>query len=70
MVDKSDISNLVNNSDLNTKLAALSIKAELEAEQDTIVKLQTHNLSDVLGKIFLVMMVSRILLFINQHVIR
>ena len=70
MVDKSDISNLVNNSDLNTKLAALSTKAELEAEQDTVVKLQTHNLSDVLGKIFLVMMVSRILLFINQHVIR
>ena len=70
MVDKSDISNLVNNSDLNTKLATLATKAELEAEQDTIVKLQTHNLSDVLGKIFLVMMVSRILLFINQHVIR
>ena len=70
MVDKSDISNLVNNSDLNTKLATSATKAELEGEQDTIVKLQTHNLSDVLRKIFLVMMVSRILLFINQHVIR
>ena len=38
------------NSDLNAKLAALATKAELKAEKDKIVKLQTHNLSFLLGK--------------------
>ena len=41
LVNKSDISNLVKNSVLNTKLAILSAKAELKAKQDKIVKLQS-----------------------------
>ena len=70
LVDKSNISNLAKNSDSNTKLATLARKGELKAEQDKIVKRQTHNLSYFLAKSFLVMMVFRICLFINQHLIR
>ena len=52
LVNKSHISNLVKNSDLNTNLSTLATKAELKAEQDKIVKLQTHDLSYFLGKNF------------------
>ena len=45
MVNESNTSNLVQDSDLKAKLAALATKAELNAEQDKIVKLQTHDLS-------------------------
>ena len=38
----SDTSNLIKNSDLKTKLSILATKAELKAEQDKIVKLQTY----------------------------
>ena len=38
-VNKSDFSNLIKNSVLNTKRAILATKAELKAEQDKIVKL-------------------------------
>ena len=52
LVNKSDISNLVKNSDLNTELVTLSSKAELKAEQDKIVK-QVFNSSYFHGdKIF------------------
>ena len=37
-----DISNIVKDFDLNTKLSTLATKAALESEQDKIVKLQTH----------------------------
>ena len=67
LVNKSNVSDLVKNSDLNTKLATLGTKAELKAEQDKIVKLQIHSLSYFLGKNFYVMMVFRICLFIGQH---
>ena len=43
-IEKSNISNLIKNSDLNTKLATLATKAELKAKQDKIVKLQTRDL--------------------------
>ena len=59
-IEKSNISNLIKNSDLNTKLATLATKAELKAKQDKIVKLQTRDLSYFLGKIFLVMIVFKI----------
>ena len=59
-----------NISDLSTKLATLKAKAELKEEQCQILKLQMHDLSHFLCKIFLVMMVSRICLFINQHLMR
>ena len=65
LVDKSNISNLVKNSDLNIKLKTLGTKAFLKAEQDKIVKLQMHNLSFFLGKIFLVIMVFEISLSTN-----
>ena len=45
LVEKSDVSNLVKNTDLNTKPNTLVTKAELKAEHDKIVKLKTHNLS-------------------------
>ena len=45
LLNESNVSNLVNDSDLNTKLATLATKAELKAKQDKIVKLQTHELS-------------------------
>ena len=37
LVNKSDISNLMSNTDLNTKFTTLTIKAELKAGQDKIV---------------------------------
>ena len=45
-VNKSDFSNLIKNSVLNTKLAILATKAELKAEQDKIVKLQAFDSID------------------------
>ena len=50
LVDKSDISNLVQNSNLNAKLAALLTKAESKPEQDTIVKLRVSDSSSFLSK--------------------
>ena len=52
LVDKFDISKLVKNSDLHARFKTLAKKAELEAEQDKIVKLQTHDLSYFLDRIF------------------
>ena len=52
LLDKSNISNLVKNSDLNLKLKTSATKAELKAEQDQMVKLQSHLLSYFLGKNF------------------
>ena len=43
LVDKFDISNLVKNSDLNTKLATPETKAQLKTEQDKIVELQVFD---------------------------
>ena len=43
LVNKSDISYLRKNSLLNTKLTTFAAKAEQEAKQDKIVKLQTHD---------------------------
>ena len=50
-------------------MKTLATKVELKAEQDKIVKLETHDLSYLLGKIFLVMMVLKICLFINQSLV-
>ena len=40
LVDKSDISGFIDNSDLEKKIALLATKAELKAVQDKIVKPQ------------------------------
>ena len=70
IVSKSNTSNLVNNFDLNTKLAILAIKSELKAEQDKMVKLQTYHLSYLLVITFFVMMVFKICLLIIQNLLR
>ena len=51
LANKSDIPNLVNNADLNIKLATLTAKA-VKAEQDKISKLKAFNSSYFHGKKF------------------
>ena len=43
LVDKSDIAGVINNFDLNKKVAILATKAELKAEKDKIVELQAFD---------------------------
>ena len=50
LVDKPAIVGLINNADLNNKIATLATKAELEREQNKTKKLQTFNLSHFRGK--------------------
>ena len=50
MLNKSDISNFIANSELNTKLAKLVAKVEIKVEQGKRVKLQTYDLSYFPGK--------------------
>ena len=52
LVNKSNISRFINDSDLNKKIETLATKAELNAEQDKLVKLETYDLNYFLGKIF------------------
>ena len=52
MNDECDIADLVNNSNLNAKLALLATKADLKAEHDKIVKFQMDDLSYFRGKNF------------------
>ena len=44
LVSKLHISNLIKNSDLNTKLATWATRAELNVEQDKIAKLEVFDL--------------------------
>ena len=69
LVDKSAVAGFINNTDLNKKVAALAKKPELKAVKHKIVKLEIHDLNYFLAKNFL-MMVPRICLFINRHLIR
>ena len=50
LVKKSHISNLIKFFDFNTKLASWSAKAELKAEQEKIVKLETFDSIHFCGK--------------------
>ena len=50
LVNKSDISGFINNTDFNEKMKTLATKAELKAKQDKIVKLQTYDLSLFIGQ--------------------
>ena len=50
LVEKSDISGFIDNSDLNKKLATLATKAGLKTEPDKIVKIQTLGSSYFCGK--------------------
>ena len=67
LVNKSDTSNLVNNSGLTIKLATLATKAELKAQRDKIVMLEVFDSSYLHSTFFLVMMVFKICLPIKQH---
>ena len=66
LVDKSAISNLIKNSDLNVKLAALATKAELKAEQDKIKKFQAFDSSCFCGKITLKMITCNMIQCFSQ----
>ena len=59
LVNKSDISVLVKNSDLDTKLGTLARKANIKAGKDKTEKLQTQILSYFRGNFFLLMMVLK-----------
>ena len=50
LVDKSAISEFINNSDLDRKLATLATKPELKDEQDKIIKFQAFDSSYFRGK--------------------
>ena len=45
LLNKSDISGFIDNTNLDKKIAALTTKAELKAEKDKIVKLQAFDSS-------------------------
>ena len=68
LVNISDISDLITNSNLYVKLATLATKAALKAEQGKIVKLQTHDLYYFPGKNFSVRMVLKACLFISLFI--
>ena len=67
LVNESDISRFINNFDLDNKIKKLAARTKLKAEQDKIFKLERHDLSYILGKDFLVMIVLKIRLFNNQR---
>ena len=50
LVDKSDISEFIDNSDFDKKMVILVAKAELKSEEDKITKLQTFELSCFRGE--------------------
>ena len=66
LLDKSDISNLVQNSNLNTKLATLKKSAGLKVEQVKMVKLQAFDSSYFCGEIHLEMTELRIIQCFSQ----
>ena len=49
LVNKSDISEFINNSDLDKKIETFATKVELKAEQNEIVTLQTYDFSLFIG---------------------
>ena len=59
LVDKSDISDFLDNSGLHRKIATLIIKAELKTEEDKVVKILIQVVSEV--KIILIIMEHRII---------
>ena len=50
LVDKSDINKFIINSDLDKKIETLATKAELKAQQNKIVKLQTYDSNLFIGQ--------------------
>ena len=52
LANKYGIPNLVEHSDVKTKLATLATKAELQAQQEKPVKQQAHDLISFFGKNF------------------
>ena len=52
MINKSNISNLIKNFSFNIKLPTLATKAELKADQNKMLKLQTLDLIYFCGKFY------------------
>ena len=50
LLDKSDISGLIDNADINKKIATLTTKEILDSEKDDIVKLKAFDSSYLCGK--------------------
>ena len=50
LINESNISGFINDSDLNEKIKTLVTKVELKVKQDKIVKLETHDLIYFLDK--------------------
>ena len=69
LAKKSDFSNVLKSSYLNTKLTTLRTKAELKAWQDKTVNLKTCDLSYFFCKIFLSDNGLKLCLFISQHLV-
>ena len=66
LVDKSDISGFIDNSDLDKKIATLATKAELKSKQDKLAKRQSFDSSYFRGKIILKIMEHKIIWCFNQ----
>ena len=49
LVNKSDISGFINNTDLNKRIETQAIEAELKAEKDKTEKLKTYDSSIFIG---------------------
>ena len=69
LINKSSLYEKIKTLATKEEIKTLAAKGKLKSEQDKIVKLQAHDLSYFLGKFFLVMMVHKICLFINLHLV-
>ena len=69
LFNKSALNKKVKTLATKQEIKAFATKAELKPKQNKIVKLETFDLSYFLGKNFLVMMVFKLCLFINQQLI-
>ena len=50
LIDKSDISEFIDDSDKNKKIAALATKGELKANRDKVMKFKAFDSSHIRGK--------------------
>ena len=66
LVDKSDKSGFIDNSDLDKKMATLATKAELKSKQDKLAKRQSFDSSYFRRKIILKIMEHKIIWCFNQ----
>ena len=70
LVNESDISRFINNTDLDEKIKKMATKEELKVDQDKTVKMQTHILCIFLAKYFVLIIVFKVCLFITWHLLQ